>query len=129
MTRAERLVRTEEQARSKLEAQRKRLAHVQAQRVQQERKLRDKHRYRVGALADEVGLLALSDADLAGLFALLAPLTQVPNPVAVLEALLAAPGCLDTVSVDGTATPCGSVSALRAELAGTRDTTKVCDFS
>jgi hypothetical protein len=88
MTRAERLAQTEARAQAKLDADHKRLAQVQAQRREEERKARNKRRFAVGAMADDAGLLALSDVDLVGLFALLTPLTQMPNLVAVLESLL-----------------------------------------
>jgi len=42
----------------------------------------------VGELADQAGLFALDDTTIAALFALLAPLVHVPDPVAVLDAML-----------------------------------------
>jgi hypothetical protein len=114
MTRAERLAQTEERAKARLEAGRKRLAQVQAQRALQDRKIRNKRRYQVGAMADDAGLLALSDADLAGLFALLAPLTQVPYPVGMLESLLCDTERPALESVDGRAC-LTAVSARRAD--------------
>ena len=42
----------------------------------------------MGELADQAGLFALDDTTIAALFALLAPLVHVPDPVAVLAAML-----------------------------------------
>jgi hypothetical protein len=64
------------------------LAQRQARLREVTRQATNKRRYQVGALADDAGLLAWSNADLAGLFTALATLKDVPNPVAVLEAIL-----------------------------------------
>src|SRR6516164_7275230 len=88
MTRAERLAQTEAHARAKLNAQRTRLAQVQAAQREEERKALTKRRLLVGKLVDEAGLFSLDDATLAGLFARLSPLVAATDPVAALEALL-----------------------------------------
>ena len=87
-TRAERLANAEKLAREQLERQRIRLAKVQAQQREEERRALTKRRLVVGELADQAGLFALDDTTLAGLFALLATLKALPDPVAVLDALL-----------------------------------------
>ena len=92
MTRAERLAQTEARARAKLDADRKRLAQVQAQQRDAERQALHKRRVLVGKLAEE-----------AGLFARLAPLAAAAAPVAALEALLQAAGGPPGRSVDGLA--------------------------
>ena len=91
MTRAERLAEQVRKATEKLAAQRQTVAQRKAVQKAALRQDVNRRRYRVGALADEAGLFVLDDATLAGLFALLGPLTQVPNPVAVLESLLGDP--------------------------------------
>ena len=96
MTRAERLAQTEARARAKLDAQRTRLAQVQAAQRDEERKALTKRRLLVGKLVDEAGLFSLDDATLAGLFARLTSLVEAPDPVAVLDALLSngvSPAC------------------------------------
>src|SRR5712664_3908048 len=103
MTRAERLAQTEARARAKLDADRKRLAQVQAQQRDAERQALHKRRVLVGKLAEEAGLFALDDALLAGLFARLAPLAAAAAPVAALEALLQAAGGPPGRSVAGLA--------------------------
>jgi hypothetical protein len=103
MTRAERLAQTEARARVKLDAQRTRLAQVQAAQREEERKALTKRRLLVGKLVDEAGLFSLDNATLAGLFARLTALVEAPDPVAVLDALLrdgvspvcvSVPGCV-----------------------------------
>jgi hypothetical protein len=113
MTRAERLAQKEANDKKKLADSRKKLAETQAELREETRKTVHKRRYRVGALAQEAGLFVLDDTTLAGLFALLARLPQVPNPVAVLEALLCDSVSPALVAVDGRAealprvsTPC-----------------------
>jgi hypothetical protein len=71
-----------------LAVEKTRLAQVQAVRKAEDKKARDRRRYQVGTLADEVGLLSWDNATLARLFALVASLRDVPNPVGVLEGLL-----------------------------------------
>jgi hypothetical protein len=87
-SREQRLAQAADAARLKMETQRKHLAAIQAQQKAAAKKLRDRRRYRVGAMADEAGLLVWSDADLAAVCAVLAQLKDVPHPAAVLEALL-----------------------------------------
>jgi hypothetical protein len=90
------------------------LRAIVRERRTQERKVareaRQRRRSLVWRLAQQAGLHDMSGADLVGLFALLGSLTQVPNPVAVLESLLASPGYLDAGSVDGMAQAAPGVS-------------------
>ena len=88
MTRAERLAQTEAHARAKLDAQRTRLAQVQAQQRDAERQALHRRRVLVGKLVDEAGLFSLDDQTLAGLFTQLTPLVEAPDPVALLAGLL-----------------------------------------
>ena len=64
----------------------------------------------VGELVEAAGLFVLDDPTLGALFALLAPLASLPDPVAVLSSLLASPGSLDAESVDGMAQAAPGVS-------------------
>jgi hypothetical protein len=111
MTRDERLAQKEANDKKRLEDTRKKLAGTQAQRREIHRKDVNKRRYRVGAIADDAGLLAWSDADLSAVFAVLARLTDVAHPAAVLEGLLADGCSTPGRSVNGFACQDGSVSA------------------
>ena len=91
MTRAERLAAKEAAEKQKLEDSRKALALTQAALREETRKATDKRRYQVGAMADDAGLLAWSNAELAGVFAALVKLREMESPGAVLEALLGDP--------------------------------------
>jgi hypothetical protein len=73
---------------ARVAAQREETRQAEAVLREETRKASNKRRYRVGALADEAGLLAWSDSDLQAIFGLLAALGPCPNPVAVLESLL-----------------------------------------
>jgi len=114
MTRAERLADQEARAKARLDLERQRHAKVQQQRRAEEMRERAKRYTRVGKMLDDAGFLALSDADLGALVQLLAPLTQVPNPVAVLASLLCDSEGLVLCGVDGMAEahascgPCGA---------------------
>jgi hypothetical protein len=88
MTRLERLAQTEARAKAKLAVEQRRLSQVQAARREEQAKTLRKRRYQVGTLADDAGLFTLDDGTLASLFALIATLRDVPNPVGVLEGLL-----------------------------------------
>jgi len=116
MTRAERLAQTEARARAKLDADRTRLAQVQAQQRDAERQARHKRRVLVGKLAEDAGLFALEDATLAAVFAQLSPLVAAGDPVAALVALLqdacgppgrSVPGCADASHRVAPAVPVG----------------------
>ncbi len=111
MTRAERLAEQARRTKDKLEEQRKKLARIEAAQRNTARTDNNKRRYHVGALVDEAGLFALDNTTLAGLFAALALLTQVPNPVAVLASLLGDTLGPALVSVDGRAEATLRVSA------------------
>jgi hypothetical protein len=103
MTRLERLAQQEARAKTKLEKERQRHAEVQRLRQEEDRRQRAKRYQLIGQMLDSAGLLALSDADLAALVRLLAPLAQVPNPVVVLESLLGESERLARGGVDGCA--------------------------
>ena len=73
MTKAERFA-------AKIERDKEALAQRQATSPRDvTRQATNKRRYQVGALADDAGLLAWSNADLAGLFTALATLKDVPT--------------------------------------------------
>jgi hypothetical protein len=103
MTRIERLAQTEARAKARVQAQRQRLAKVQSAQRAEERTQLAKRRKLVGTMVEDAGLFVLDDATLAGLMQRLAPLVQMPNPVAVLESLLMDAGCLDAGVTNGRA--------------------------
>ena len=103
MTRAERLAQTEARARAKLDADRQRLAQVQAQQRDVERQALHKRLVLVGKLAEDTGLFALDDTTLAALFARLSLLVAAADPVAALAALLQDAGGPPGRSVSGCA--------------------------
>jgi hypothetical protein len=88
MTLDERLALAEQRLKDKRAADQAALDKVYAQQREQARKARTRRRYAVGALADDAGLLAWDDGILSALFAALATLADIPNPVAVLESVL-----------------------------------------
>ena len=110
MTRAERAAVREQRLKDHLAATRRELAQVEAQHRAAVRAERNKRRFHVGLLADQAGLLVWEDATLARLFTLLSPLTQMPHPEAVLEALLADPARPAREVVDGMAHAAHGVS-------------------
>ncbi len=112
-TRAERLANAERLAREQLERQRDRLAKVQAAQRAEERKDVHKRRLVVGQLVESAGLFVLDDTTLGALFTLLAPFVHMPNPVPVLESLLADTERLAAVSVPGCAHRGGGVTAVQ----------------
>ena len=69
MTKAERLAAKIARDKETLEKQRLALAQNEAALREETRKVTNKRRYEVGALADEAGLLAWSNAEIATLFA------------------------------------------------------------
>jgi hypothetical protein len=103
MTRDERAAKRERRLKEELDAKRRQLAQVEAQNRAAERATRAKRRQRVGTLADAAGLFVWEETTLVGLFQALATLHETPDPVAVLEGLLASPRSLDAVSVHGMA--------------------------
>ena len=68
MTKAERLAAKIARDKETLEKQRLALAQNEAALREETRKVTNKRRYEVGALADEAGLLAWSNAEIATLF-------------------------------------------------------------
>src|SRR5438094_8653152 len=89
MTRDERAARRAQRLKEDIATKGQELAQVEAQQRADARAKRDRRRQRVGTLADHAGLLIWDDTTLAGLFQILATLRETPDPVAVLESLLA----------------------------------------
>jgi hypothetical protein len=88
-SRDERLAQAAEVLKEEIAAKKRALAvNASAQKAEQ-RKARDRRRYQCGTLVDEAGLARLDDTVLRPLLGLLASVAAVPNPVALLEALLA----------------------------------------
>jgi hypothetical protein len=112
MTRVERLAQQEARAKEKLREDRQKHAQVQSKRREEEKRQRTKRYFLVGKMADDAGLLGLSNADLTGLFAVLARLVDTPNPVATLESLLCDVDGSPGTSVDGCATAAQCVTAV-----------------
>lgn len=107
MTRAERAAekvrkekeqRAKQQRRAQAHDDKRRAAIAKAEAIlrEEDRKTRNKRRFQVGAVAEEAGLFALDQATLVNLFTLLTSLTDLPNPVAVLDALLTDAGLRTT---------------------------------
>jgi hypothetical protein len=89
MTRDERAAKRAQRLKDDIAAKGQELAQVEAQQRADARAKRDRRRQRVGTLADHAGLLIWDDTTLAGLFQILATFRETPDPVAVLERLLA----------------------------------------
>ena len=89
MTRDERAAKREQRLKDALAMKVQELAQVKAQNRAEARAKQAKRRQRVGTLADAAGLFRWEDTTLAGLFQILAQLRETPDPVAVLEGLLA----------------------------------------
>ena len=113
MTKAERLAAKIQRDKDTLEKQRQVLAeseatlraeirHSEAALRDEERKATDKRRYQVGALAEEAGLFAMSNTELAEVFAALGALRAGERPGAVLEALVGYPERFSEGSENGT---------------------------
>ena len=103
MTRTERAALRAQRLKDELAAKSRQLAQLQAQQRAAARAACAKRRQRVGTLAEAAGLFGWEETTLAGLFQALALLKDTPDPVAVLESLLADVGSLDPGTVDGTA--------------------------
>src|SRR5215510_75264 len=89
MTREERAAKRAQRLKDDIATKSQELAQVEAQQCADARAKRDRRRQRVGTLAEAAGLLIWDDTTLAGLFQILATLRETPDPVAVLESLLA----------------------------------------
>jgi hypothetical protein len=89
MTRNERAAKRAQRLKEDIVAKSQELAQVEAQQRADARAKRDRRRQRVGTLADHAGLLIWDETTLAGLFQILATLRETPDPVVVLESLLA----------------------------------------
>jgi len=99
MTRAERAAEQVRKAQAKLDAQERQAKAERAERLraiaqakatarEETRKMTNKRRYFVGALADDAGLFVWNNSEIAAVFAVLAGMKDIPNPAAVLEGLL-----------------------------------------
>lgn len=91
MTRAERLEQQKAAARAKIDADKARLAHIEAVQREDARKALQRRYFAVGKLAEHAGLFGWDDATLARLFAVLGRLAEIPSPEAVLESLIEEP--------------------------------------
>jgi hypothetical protein len=89
MTRDERAAKRAQRLKDDIAAKGQELAQVEAQQRADARAKRDRRRQRVGTLAEAAGLFIWDETTLAGLFQILATLRETPDPVAVLESLLA----------------------------------------
>jgi hypothetical protein len=110
MTREERAARRAQRLKEEVDAKRRSLAQAEARHRAEARASHARRRQRVGTLADDAGLLDWDDTTLAGLFQVLARLHDTPDPVAVLESLLADPVMALTL------TPAGAASFLLTSL-------------
>src|SRR5207237_3647175 len=89
MTRDERAAKRAQRLKDDIAAKGQERAQVEAQQRADARAKRDRRRQRVGTLAEAAGLLIWDDTTLTGLFQILATFRETPDPVAVLERLLA----------------------------------------
>jgi len=89
MTRAERAAERAQRLKADLAAATRQLAQLEAQQRTTDRAKRAKRHQRIGRMADDAGLFVWQDATLAGLFQVLAQLQDTPDPVKVLDGLLA----------------------------------------
>jgi hypothetical protein len=101
MTRAERAAEKLRKEQAKLDAQDRQAKAERAERLravaqakatarEEARIANNKRRYYVGALADDAGLFAWSNSEIAAVFAVLARLRNAPAPAALLDGLLEA---------------------------------------
>ena len=109
MTKAERLAAKIARDKETLEKQRLALAQNEAALREETRKVTHKRRYEVGALADEAGLLAWSNAEIATLFARVVTLRA--QSADLLATLLAEPVTPAKVRENGVAETPSRVSA------------------
>jgi hypothetical protein len=109
MTKAERLAAKIARDKETLEKQRLALAQNEAALREETRKVTNKRRYEVGALADEAGLLAWSNAEIATLFARLVTLRA--QSADLLATLLAEPVTSAKATGNGVAETPSRVSA------------------
>jgi hypothetical protein len=102
-TRPDQLAKAEALAREKHAAAKRALAALHSAQREEQRKVLSQRTYALGKLAIAAGLADVDDATLSGLFTLVARLCDTPNPVAILDALMA-----DVGGMPGTAVPaCG----------------------
>src|SRR5439155_22026607 len=113
MTRDERAARRAQRLKEDIAAKGKELAQVEAQQRADARAKRDRRRQRVGILAEAAGLLSWDETTLAGLFQILATFRETPDPVAVLESLLADTAL--TALTPAAAGPCCLTSAAESD--------------
>jgi hypothetical protein len=89
--------------REKIAAEKRTLASIASAQRAEAKKARDKRRYQVGLLADDAGLLALDDAFLKELLALLRQVAQQADPHATVATCLRTMAGMPGMSVDGSA--------------------------
>jgi hypothetical protein len=89
MTRHERTALRAQRLKAELAAKSRQLAQLESKNRAAARAERAKRRQHVGTLADEAGLFLWENTTLAGLFQVLARLMETPDPVTVLDSLLA----------------------------------------
>src|SRR6266446_9729518 len=78
-----------EVTKEKIAAEKRKLATIASAQRAEQRKVRDQRRYQVGTLCDEAGLVALEDALLKELLALLGQVVQQADPHATVAAACA----------------------------------------
>jgi hypothetical protein len=100
MTRLERLQAQALKDAEKLAKTQDRVVLEEARKLEKARQANDKRRYRIGAIVDEAGLFVLDDLTLGQLFALLAPLATLPDPVHTLDGLIGVPLVLASNGVE-----------------------------
>ena len=108
MTRDERAAKRAQRLKEDIATKHQELAQVEAQQRADARAKRDRHRQRVGTLAEAAGLLLWDDTTLAGLFQILATFRETPDPVAVLDALVDE----TSLALTGTAAPASDASTV-----------------
>jgi serine/threonine-protein kinase RIO1 len=89
MTRVEQAAKRAAKLQERAATAKRELATAQQQLREAERQDVHKRRYHVGGLAEHAGLFTWQDSDLDALFRVLARLAPCPDPVKVLEGLLA----------------------------------------
>jgi len=101
-----------EVTKEKIAAEKRKLATIASAQRAEQRKVRDQRRYQVGTLCDEAGLVALDDALLKELLALLGQVVQQADPHATVAACLRTIASMPGRSLDGSAPAAQGVSPL-----------------
>jgi hypothetical protein len=84
----EKIAAIERQGKERVAQRRTKVRQAEALARDAARQATEKRRYHVGHLADQAGLFAWSDSDIAAVFALLGMMETTTNPAVVLEGLL-----------------------------------------